>query len=106
MLDALRDRVELDLERAGAAAQAVVETVQHPEHLRRALTALRSIVDAARFDSHSPLKAASGRARRLSGLELPFAEVRAVKHALGGTMIDVILTVMARAIGAWHRRTS
>jgi WS/DGAT/MGAT family acyltransferase len=103
VLDALRDRVELDLERAGAAAQAVVETVQHPERLGRALTALRSIVDAARFDSHSPLKAASGRARRLSGLELPFAEVRAVKHALGGTMIDVILTVMARAMGAWHR---
>ena len=46
---------------------------------------------------------AAGRARRLSGLELPFAEVRAVKHALGGTMIDVILTIMARAMGAWHR---
>ncbi|MFI4932675.1 MAG: WS/DGAT domain-containing protein, partial [Burkholderiales bacterium] len=27
----------------------------------------------------------------------------AVKHALGGTMIDVILTIMARAMGAWHR---
>ena len=68
-----------------------------------ALTALRSIVEVARFDSHSPLKQAAGRARRLSGLELPFADVRAVKHALGGTMIDVILTVMARAMGAWHR---
>jgi WS/DGAT/MGAT family acyltransferase len=103
VLDALRDRVELDLERAGAAAHAVVETLQHPERLRRGLTALRSIVEAARFDSHSPLKSASGRARRLTGIELPFEEVRAVKHALGGTMIDVILTIMARAMGAWHR---
>jgi WS/DGAT/MGAT family acyltransferase len=103
VLDALRDRVELDLERASAAARAVVDTVQHPDRIRRAFTALRSFVDAARFDSHSPLKDAAGRARRLSGLELPFDAVRAVKQALGGSMIDVILTVMARAMGAWHR---
>jgi WS/DGAT/MGAT family acyltransferase len=103
VLDALRDRVELDLERAGAATRAMVDTVQHPDRLRRAFAALRSFVESARFDSHSPMKDAGGRARRLSGLELPFAEVRAVKHALGGTMIDVILTIMTRAIGAWYR---
>ena len=103
MLDAVRDRVELELERAGAAARTVVDTLRHPDSVRRAFTALRSLVEVARFDSHSPLKDAAGRARRLSGLELPFAEVRAIKHALGGTMIDVILTIMTRAIGAWHR---
>jgi WS/DGAT/MGAT family acyltransferase len=103
MLEALRDRLELDLERAGAATRAIVDTVQHPEQLRRALAALGSFVAAARFDSHSPMKHAGGRARRLSGLDLPFAEVRAVKHALGGSMIDVILTIMTRAIGAWYR---
>lgn len=103
VLAALRDRVDLDLERSGAVARAVVDTLRHPDRIRGALTALRSIVDAARFDSHSPLKQAAGRARRLSGIALPFADVRAVKHALGGTMIDVILTIMARAMGAWHR---
>jgi hypothetical protein len=36
-------------------------------------------------------------------MALPFAEVRAVKAALGGTMIDVICTVMAMAMGGWHR---
>src|SRR4030095_14104869 len=75
VVEAVRDRVELDLERARAATRAVVDTVQHPEQLSRALAALRSVVDAARFDSHSPMKQAGGRARRLSGLELPFAEV-------------------------------
>ena len=104
VLEALRDRVGLDLERAGAATRAVVDTVQHPERLRSAFAAVRSFVDAARFDSHSPMKNAGGRARRLSGLELPFAEVRAVKQALGGAMIDVILTIMTRALGAWYRR--
>jgi WS/DGAT/MGAT family acyltransferase len=102
LLDAIRDRVELDLERAGAIADVAVDTVQHPEKLARALQAVRSLIELARFDSHSPLKESAGRARRLSGLQLPFAEVRAIKTALGGSMIDVILTIMARAIGRWH----
>lgn len=103
VVEALRDRVELDLERAGAAARALVDTVQHPGQIGRALTALRSLAETIRFDSHSPLKGAAGRARRLSGMALPFAEMRALKAALGGTMIDVICTVMARAMGSWHR---
>src|SRR4030095_1996568 len=37
------------------------------------------------------------------GLELPFAEVRALEQAVVGPMIDVILTIMTRAIGAWYR---
>jgi diacylglycerol O-acyltransferase / wax synthase len=102
LLDAIRDRVALDLERAGAIAGAAVDTVQHPERLAHALQAVRSLIELARFDSHSPLKRSAGRARRLSGLHLPFAEVRAIKSALGGSMIDVILTIMARAIGRWH----
>ncbi len=51
--------------------RTVVETVQHPDRIRSALAALRSIIEVARFDSHSPLKDAAGRARRLSGLQLP-----------------------------------
>lgn len=103
LLAALRDRIELDLERVEAVAGAVVDTFQHPERLRRGLDGLRSIMEVARFDSHSPLKKSAGRARRLSGCDLPFAEVRRLKQVLGGSMIDVILTVMARAIGMWHR---
>ena len=103
LLEAIRDRVELDLERAGAAARAIADTVQHPSQLGRALTALRALGEAMRFDSHSPLKGAAGRARHLSGIALPFAEMRALKAALGGTMIDVICTVMAMAMGGWHR---
>jgi diacylglycerol O-acyltransferase len=102
VIEAIRDRVELDIERAGAVAGAVVDTVQHPDRLARAVQAVRSILEVASFDSHSPLKAAAGRARRLSGLDLPFADVRSLKTGLGGSMIDVILTIMARAIGRWH----
>jgi len=100
--DALRDRVALDLERARAAAHALVETVLHPSRVPQALMALRSLTESLRFDSHSPLRT-FGRARRLTGVELPFEGVRRIKRALEATMIDVILTIMARAIGTWHR---
>jgi WS/DGAT/MGAT family acyltransferase len=103
IVEALRDRVDLGLERAAATARTVLDAIRHPDQFRSAITALRSIMEVARFDSHSPLKSAAGRARHLSGFALPFAEVRAVKHALGGTTIDVILTVMAGAMAAWHR---
>jgi hypothetical protein len=101
----VRDRVALDLERARTVAGAMVETVRHPSRVAYALTALRSITDAIRFDSHSPLKrrGAFGRARRLAGIDLPFEEVRGIRRRLSGTIIDAVLTVMARAIGRWHR---
>lgn len=102
LLEALRDRAELDTGRAGAVASAVIDGLQHPQQLGRAIHALRSIVEVLRFDSHSPLKDRVGRARRLTGLDLPFEEMRALKRALGGSMIDVILTIMAQAIGRWH----
>jgi WS/DGAT/MGAT family acyltransferase len=82
VLDALRDRVELDLERASAAAGVVVDTLQHPDRIRGALAALRSIVEAARFDSHSPLKGAAGRARRLSGASTPMKRPCPMPNAL------------------------
>lgn len=102
--DALRDRVALDLERARAAARAVAGVAVHPSRLPEALAVLRSFTETMRFDSGSPLKRGSafGRARRLVGMDLPFEGVRAIRHALGGTMIDVILSIMARAMGAWH----
>jgi len=103
LMDALRDRVELDLERATAAAGVVADAVQHPEKISRALAAVRSLAESLSFDSHSPLKGWAGRARQMSGVDLPFEEVRQLRRRLGGSMIDVILTIMARAIGRWHR---
>jgi diacylglycerol O-acyltransferase / wax synthase len=105
LAEAIRDRVALDLERARAAAQMLADTVMHPARVPQALAALRSLTAVFAFDSHSPLKrrGAFGRARRLVGMDLPFEEVRRIRHALHGTMIDVILSIMARAMGKWHR---
>ncbi len=103
LLNALRDRIQLERERARAVTDTIGDTLRHPTQIARAWEATRSLIETMRFDSRSPLKSLAGRGRRLSILDLPFAEVRALKRALGGSMIDVILTIMARAIGAWHR---
>jgi WS/DGAT/MGAT family acyltransferase len=105
LAEAIRDRVALDLERARAAAQVLADTVTHPSRVPQALKALRSLAEVYAFDSQSPLKrrGAFGRARRLVGMDLPFEDVRRIRHALHGTMIDVILSIMALAMGKWHR---
>ncbi len=102
LMDALRDRIELDLERAQSVVSTVVETLQHPDNLKRALEMVASFAETAQFESGSPLKASGGRSRRMVGMELPFDQVRALKSSLGGCMIDVILTTMALAMRKWH----
>jgi WS/DGAT/MGAT family acyltransferase len=101
VVDALRDRVALEMEHARSVASTVADIVQHPDKLSRAREAIVSIVETARFDSHSPLRG-YGRARHLTGCELPFPAMRDLRRHLGGSMIDVILTIMARAMGKWH----
>lgn len=104
LADAVRDRVGLELERAEAVAHVLADTVMHPSRIPHALAVLRSLTEVMVFDSHSPLKRrdAFGRARRLVGMDLPFETMRRVRRELEGSMIDVILTVMARAMGKWH----
>ena len=102
---AVQDRVALDLERARTAARTIADAVLHPARVPEMLAALRTLTEILTFDSHSPLKrrAAFGRARRLAGMDLPFDDVRRIRHALEGTMIDVILSIMTRAMGKWYR---
>ncbi len=99
--DALRDRVDLGLARAKAAAQTLTDTALHPSRIPLALRALGSLAESFRHGRNVPLTS-FGRARHLSGMTLPFADVRRIKHALAGTVIDVLLTIMARAMGKWH----
>jgi hypothetical protein len=44
-----------------------------------------------------------GRARHLCGFDMPFEPLRRAKAALGGQMIDLILTAVAGAMGSWQR---
>jgi WS/DGAT/MGAT family acyltransferase len=99
---ALRDRVEQDAARLGSLAGALWRAARAPGELATAARVAAALVADVGHRSDSPLRH-FGRARHLGGLELAFEPLRRAKHALGGQMIDVMLTAVAGAIGQWHR---
>lgn len=52
----------------------------------------------------TPFNAAIGPARDFAWTELPFDEVRQVRKALGGTINDLVLTVLSGALARYMRR--
>lgn len=99
---AVRDRVSQDAERANAVAGALWQAVRDPSSVVRAGRIVGALAQDLGFRSQSPLRD-FGRARRLAGVEVDFGRLREAKRALGGSMIDVMLTAVAGAVGAWHR---
>lgn len=102
LLRALGDRVAQDAANAAAVAGAVWNVVREPASLLRAGRIAASLVDDLRQRSESPLRD-FGRARRLTGIEIPFAPLRAARTAFGVRMVDLLLAAVAGAAGAWHR---
>jgi WS/DGAT/MGAT family acyltransferase len=99
---ALRDRVAQDAARGRALAGALWQVARDPGSLARAGSIATALLGDLAQRGGSPLRD-FGRGRRLSGLELPFEPLREARRALGGQMIDVMLTAVADAVGAWHR---
>jgi WS/DGAT/MGAT family acyltransferase len=99
---ALRDRAAQDAGRGRALAGALWQVARDPGSLVRAGRIAGALVADLAQRGGSPLRE-FGRARRLSGIELPFEPLREVRRALGGQMVDVMLTAVAEAVGAWHR---
>jgi WS/DGAT/MGAT family acyltransferase len=99
---AVRDRAAQDAERASAVTGALWQAALHPSSLLRAGRIAAAMAQDLGTRSQSPLRD-FGRARRLSGIEIAFERLREAKKSLGGSMIDVILTAVAGAVGAWHR---
>jgi diacylglycerol O-acyltransferase len=52
----------------------------------------------------TPLNTPIGPHRRVLWLRFPLDDLKAIKNALGGTVNDVFLTVVAGALGRWLRR--
>jgi WS/DGAT/MGAT family acyltransferase len=98
---ALRDRVEQDLSRARAVAGAAWQTVREPRSIVRGVAAAESFVaDALTLP---PVALPSfGRARHLTGFDVPFGALRELRRAWGGTTIDVLLTAIAGAVRRWY----
>lgn len=99
---AVRDRLAQDAGRGRALIGAAWKTLREPEGVVEAVRAVGDMAEDLRYRSPSPL-CASGRARRLSGIEMDFEPLRQTRRALRGRMIDVLLTAVAGAMGEWHR---
>jgi hypothetical protein len=98
---AMRDRVAQDAARASAVAGALWRAVRSPSSLVRAGRILGGVVQEFGRQSESPLRD-FGRARRLTGVEVDFERLRKARQALGGTIVDAMLTAVAGGVAAWH----
>jgi WS/DGAT/MGAT family acyltransferase len=92
----------------GATLRLGVHAALHPDEaadgVMRTLRGLRGFFrDLSAPAIHDPLADPStGIGRRLDGMTLPLPRLRRLKDALGVTLNDVALTVLAGAVGRYH----
>ena len=101
--DALTERAGAPLEFARAAAQAVA----HPQRaLGAGATAAAGLAAITRAGlggaPRSPLNGRIGPHRRFTWVDAELRTLKAIKDALGGTVNDVVLAVVAGALRTYH----
>ncbi len=101
-------------------AAAISEPLAHPQELaarvlqggeqvidlcsslgRRGWQALSAAADVARGAGHDSLSRPIGAQRRFTTVDLPLSDFQQVRRTLGGTVNDVVLTVVAGALRTW-----
>ena len=92
--------------RPAAAIEAVRETAQDISHAvtsfgGKAVGVLSTVFAIARGPVPSPLNVAIGEQRRFVTLDLSLRDVKRVRRAMGGTINDVILAVIAGGLRSW-----
>jgi WS/DGAT/MGAT family acyltransferase len=102
LASAVGRRIQEDLERGRALRRLTWHALTHPSAWLTLARVVRGVVSDLGASTDSPLRA-FGPSRQLSGFDLPFEPLRKARAALGGQMIDLMLTAVAGAVGAWHR---
>ncbi len=99
---AIRERGEDELGRARGLGSMVSDMLRNPS---RMIDFARGGVQlSSAFGNTSPAHMQHyGRSRRLGGLAIPFAPLREARKRLGGRTVELLLTGVAGAMGAWHR---
>ncbi len=104
LADALLDRATVPQELAGGVQAAIRRPLRVAQRLGGALAGLGAIarmgLDAA---PQSPFNVKIGPHRRFTWVRADLAELRGVKGSLGGTVNDVVLSVVAGALGRYMR---
>lgn len=98
----IRHRLEDDLARGRALAGLGWTAATRPSSWLEAVRTAAALAADFSDRADSPLRE-FGRSRHLSGFDLPFEPLRHAKAALGGQMIDLMLTAASGAARAWHR---
>jgi diacylglycerol O-acyltransferase / wax synthase len=86
-----------------SAAHAAVDAVRHPAHAAHALDSARALVELLVRDElvaapRTSLNVPLSEHRRLAVVELPLADIKAIKRALGGTVNDVVLALVTAGL--------
>ena len=85
------------------ATEAVVDAVRHPRRAAEALDSARALVELLLRDElvaapKTSLNVPLSEHRRLAVTEVSLEEIKAVSHALGGTVNDVVLALVTAAL--------
>jgi WS/DGAT/MGAT family acyltransferase len=110
-LELLRDEVVRRMALPFAAVRGISNLVREARDVRREVLvqgrALMEMLGASlRRASETPLNREIGPHRRFDWLEMDLAEIKAIRKALGGTLNDVVLTIVTGAMRGYlnHRR--
>jgi diacylglycerol O-acyltransferase / wax synthase len=104
VLAGVRDAVTATTGAAAAAVGAVAQPRRTAARLRDALEGLGEIVWAGLNPApETPLNVPIGPHRRYAVVRQRLADYKVVKNAFGGTVNDVVLTVVAGALADWLR---
>ena len=103
LVDAIFDNMTERLDRLSDLQKNTVDSVLAGESRTR--TALRSLEETQPYlanpVSRAPFNKPLTRERRLACSEFSFAEIRGIRASCGGTVNDVVLTVLAGALGRY-----
>lgn len=99
LADALRERATSPRE----MARGVRAALRGPRQILRGLGATGKMLEVARSAPHSRFNVEIGPHRRLAFVRADLDDFKAVKNAHGGTVNDVVLSVVAGALGNYLR---
>jgi WS/DGAT/MGAT family acyltransferase len=101
--DALFDRLADSLKTASDVQGALLNTIDNPASARSVSRALETALPYfARPGQRAPFNGPFSGERRLTWSECSFAEVRAIRRACGGTVNDVVLSVLGGALSRYY----
>jgi diacylglycerol O-acyltransferase len=104
LADALRERATVPAEILRGVRAALRGPERVLEGLARAAAGLGAVAQVAQSAPPSPFNVRIGPHRRFAWASGDLADFKAVKNALGGTVNDVVLAVVAGALGRYLER--